>query len=658
MKILTKKNGIALIAVLTVLLVLTLLLPAMYSMANRAVISAAKGMDEQRASYLARTTLEMAVAAFQDFYDTYDEENTKYKAAAASDSSVQKPVVCSNYENFVAKGKMDSSTVYMYIKDGIEIPQREDYATDNEYNAAWDTYQGEAVKYTIESGDIAGYTFLGYADCDIAYTEESEYYKIQNGKTELLKDDYQTDGEGNFILDSQGKKVVTVSAEKKYQDIIDALKTAIKNGSDTSSMAQCHKVDRKQVRFDATATIGSKTYRDFSRGCTVILPTKPSDENWIVPASIESNQIFVDSSNATGVMTLDYSDIFMGTESDTKATSQVVYSFSCTGNMVITSKGMTIKDGDSYVDYNTYIKEHESEGYTNQLSDFSLGVYPITKTIKPENDPSFYCLKTNNMKSWASGAQKDNFILFSATNGIQVEMPVNLLINPCRTGRIGDGLSRNQSLYKVLAFQSPNIVFKESVNNFVSLWKKTGLVEGVLDIFGDGYDARRVSTVILSAPSNTPYSYLNGDRNQICKAGKVFFGEDAYVWVIPFSENGSNYKTQTVYYKNSDIRLYKIASKGDVYYFNAEVPTKNGKQTTGFSMTGYFMDVLYKDMVGESDYGWKLWSKLKDNAFGFAQSTLMPAEYVKSDFEKIGNIYEGTGGRLPVIDDFYVVWDS
>lgn len=666
MKILTKKNGIALVAVLTVLLVLTLLLPVMFSMAERATKSAMGGQNEQRASYLARTSCEMAVSAFQDFYDSYDEKKAEYKAAVAAGETATYPQECVNYDTFTTNGSMDAETIYMYTKDGVTIPDVNDVE-------AWDTYQGEAVIYRTTNEIIAGYTLLGSAECDLYYTEKSEYYRIDNGNITQLTDDYQLDSNNNYVLDANGNKIVTTTAESKYNTLKQNLEKAVEDGIDTTNYPQCHKIDRKEIRFDAVATIGEKKYQDFSRGCLVILPTKPSDESWIVPASIESNQIFVDSSQATGIMTLDYDKIFMGTESDTEATSQVIYSFSCTGNMVITNKGMTIKDGDTYIDYNTYLKLHPE--YTNQLTDFSLGVHPITTTLNPENDPTFSCLKTNNMKSWASGAQKDNFVMFSATNGIQVDMPVNLLINPCRTGRIGDGIARNQSLYKVLAFQSPNIIFKGSVNNFVSLWKKTSLLEGVLDIFGDGYDARRVSSIILAAPETTPYTYINdcrdekgnkvarGTGTQVVKAGKVFFAEDAYVWLIPFSENGSNYKTQTVYYKNSDIKLYKMANKGDVYYFNAEVPTKDGKKTTGFSMTAYFMDVLYNDMVDDTDYGWKLWSQLKDNSYGFTQDILkkynvIPQDYVYDDFHYVGNIYEGTGGRLPVIDDFYVVWDS
>ena len=88
MKILTKKNGIALVAVLALLLVLTLLLPAIFTMAENATKSAMKGQDTQRASYLARSMAEMSVAAFHlglkdkldelDELDEFDEEELKY----------------------------------------------------------------------------------------------------------------------------------------------------------------------------------------------------------------------------------------------------------------------------------------------------------------------------------------------------------------------------------------------------------------------------------------------------------------------------------------------------------------------------------------------------------------------------------------------------
>lgn len=657
MSILTKRNGVALVAVLAVLLILTLLIPAMFTMSETATRAAMRGLDEQRASYLARTMVEMSVAAFQDFYDVYDDAKTQYKTEISNGIDNGYPTVCSNYDTFTTRGTMSADTVYMFQKNGVDdnIPSGDSsdigkpqdqwgkYDTLDDCKAAWDNYQQNAVIYKTTNAAVDGYTLVGHSDCTITYDEVCDYYKIENGEFIALVDNEETTGVNE--------------AEQEYKTIKNNLEAAAEAGQNTATMTQCHKEDRKEIRFYAVATIGDKTYKNFARRCLVILPTKPADENWIVPASIESNQIFVESSQATGILALEYNDYFNKGSKDTKATSQVVYSFSCTGNMVISGKGMKVKDGETYVDYNDYVKTHP--GVHNQLEDFSLGVHPVTTTIKPENDPTFSCIKTNNMSSWSGSAQKDNFVMFSATNGIQVDMPVNLLINPCRTGRIGDGIHRNYPLYKIMAFQAPNIVFKGNVNNFVSLWKKSTVMEGILDVFGEGYDARRVSSIILSAPENTPYSYINRDRNnQICKAGKVIFLEDAYVWLVPFSEDGSNYKTQTVYYKGSDIKLYKMANKGDVYFFNSEVPTKGGSETTGFSMTAYFMDVLYNKMVDDTDYGWKLWSALKDNAFGFAQSALMPQDYVADDFHKIGNIYDGTGGRIPVIDDFYVVWDS
>ena len=171
-----------------------------------------------------------------------------------------------------------------------------------------------------------------------------------------------------------------------------------------------------------------------------------------------------------------------------------------------------------------------------------------------------------------------------------------------------------------------------------------------------------MTTIMLAAPKSTPYSYLNGSRNKTVKAGKVCFAEDAYIWVVPYQEDGSNYKTQTVYYKNKDIILYKIANAGDIYYFNAEVETDvNGKPTTaGFSLTGYFMDVIYNEHADNfnNNKWWQVWSNAKQLLFNKLLDNFGDRTYLKDDFKKVGNIYSGEGDKLPIIDDFYVIWDS
>ena len=67
MKILKARNGIALVAVLAILLITSLFIPVMFSMSETSLAIAVKGTDRQRASYFARTITEMSVAAFKSF---------------------------------------------------------------------------------------------------------------------------------------------------------------------------------------------------------------------------------------------------------------------------------------------------------------------------------------------------------------------------------------------------------------------------------------------------------------------------------------------------------------------------------------------------------------------------------------------------------------
>lgn len=636
MKILTSKNGIALVAVLTVLLVLTLLLPAMFTMTESATISSKKAQTEQQASYFARSSAEMTAMAFEEFYEAYEAAEMIPEA----DRTKEESDLVTNYEDyFVKKGSMKANIIYVYTNDSYKNkkPPAEVEDDSKAGYAEWQEYEANAITYrAVKAGEtaptVSGYTQYGYVDCKITYEEVLEYYKV-NAKTqtmELLVPIYDANG----------------NVTKTPKDQFNAIKREYERapGADKDS---CQKVERKQAKITAVATIEGKTYNAFSRSCIVILPTKPMENSWLskAPTEIKGNQIFADTTNATGVFELSYNSTYTGKGSggeSVNAINQVVYAFSTSGNMVISKKGLTLPAGFKY-----------------NLEDLSLGVEPVTTTRNPEEDPHFNCIPGNNMSKWVTSVQKDNFIMFASSNGIEVDMPVNLMINPCRTGRIGDGLEPNKTLYKLLVFQAPNITFKGSVNSMISLWKKGGIWENIKDqAFGNGYDARRVTSIILSAPENTPYSYAHPQRKEIVKAGKVCFMEDAYLWVIPITENGSGYNTQTVYYKGSDIRLHKFANAGDVFYFNAEVPTQDGTSTTGFSMSAYYMDVIYPKTVGEEDHGLNIWKDIQDQAYGFAQERYAPVEYVEKDLIWIGNIYDEVGADVEQTDDIFVVWES
>lgn len=664
MKILTKKNGIALVAVLTVLLVLTLLLPAMFTMSEMATKSAMRGQDEQKASYFARTSLEMSVSAFQDIYDEAMEQKDAYEAAklAGTDNISNFPI----YEDYkeltefpekqlVKKSDFSAQTLYIFENTSAVFPVKEKYDSDEEYKNALALYEKNAIIYqTNDKSPGTNYKLIATANCDVTYEEVSEYYKIlTSGETQLITHDYETYSDGSYMLDLNGEKKIKKHAAEKYEEINGPIIEAVSNHQSIENMEQCYKIDRKEVRFDAVATLNDKIYSDFARGCTMILPTKPAEEGWIdITTKVDGHQIFPDTDYATGVTEVKYNKNWQDPNGVEDSMAQPVYMFSCTGNMVISNKGIQGIDDKNF-------------------ADLSLGLYPETTTL-PDNDPTFACLKSNNMKSWHDSAQKDNFVLFSATNGIQMELPVKLLVNPCRTGRIGDGLSGNEALYKMLVFQSPNILFKESVTSMISLWTDTGLSDAIRDLLEkagvpvSSYDAPRMTSIIFSAPDNTPYTYENQSRDrEVVKAGKVIFMQDSYIWLIPFSEDGSNHKTQTVYYKGSDIQLHKFANAGDVYYFNSQVPasSSNGdeKRTTGFSLSAWFMDVKYPEIYG-NDEGLNFFENFKNEAFGFTrkiyEQILGQADYRLDDFHYVGNIYDGTAGRLPTFDDFYVVWDS
>ena len=124
MNIITKRNGIALIAVLSILLVLTLLLPLMFSMSERAMESAMTGTDEQRASYLARTMIEFTVGAFQDCYDAAEEDEAEgYEIpddpADVTDELKQTELYKLDQFLKVSK-KMTVSVMYMYRNTAVD----------------------------------------------------------------------------------------------------------------------------------------------------------------------------------------------------------------------------------------------------------------------------------------------------------------------------------------------------------------------------------------------------------------------------------------------------------------------------------------------------------------------------------------------------------
>ncbi len=680
MKILKARNGIALVAVLVIMLISSLFIPLMFNLADSSLMIAVKGTDRQRASYLARTVTEMSVAAFKKFDSIEDSQLT----------DAQKPVragIDALLNGTDADGKIETTpvamfsakvpgTIYYKVVNGIKTPVSEadyqallqarldildnggtpSYTLDFDESTEDNPVYVEEIYYALvgsqdyndKKAENSGFTYLGEAQCTLTYEGGTKYYKK--------------------IL-STGE-VIEITSQSEYENLLNAFVTAVSNGTVDSLDYEVSSVNNKNVYFNTTATVNGTTSK---RSCVLILQTYPTEDNWFKfkPES-GGNQIFVDPAKATSRVPIKY-DRGGSNFKDYQGQSLLVYS--SIGNMIIANGAVKDEQGVS----NTSGKDNSS---------FVLGVEPGLNTT-PNNDPSWAIIDGANYDDNKEVAQMNNFVAFASTKAIRVDLPVNLMLNPCRANRIGDGLgSKNASLYKIMLFQAPDIIFEGRVDMMMSFY-----------VPSNNSDARRMSSVVLNAPSSTPYHYEHAQYGRTVKAGRVFFAEDSYLWIIPYGDDGSasswsGFLSETVYERDSDFQKIKIANAGDVYYFNAEVTqtknvvqgvdkNKDGKITSdeyvevdadsdgvtdtvtdfvGFSLTGYFLETKYlPDYQDENTKNWwNVWNNAQAAIFGnYMEGQLKDATYVEDDFHYIGNLNDGVSLiEYPEVDDYYVVWNN
>ena len=726
MKILKARNGIALTAVLAILLITSLFIPVMFSMGETSLSIAVKAIDRQRSNYFARSITEMTVAAFKAFdSDEYTKLSAEKRAEYTSYTSAQKAEkdkVIAEYEKLLNgnKSQLVTQEIAMLVKDGgtAQTFKKIEIVTDDKGNQTrlpaktitYREYRDLELAYIelTDAGVTPDYELIPepgtyvdekYIPNDIIYvnkstTEGSEYhtYTTTGGYKEL--------GVGKCIVtfdneikyyktttSSQETEEIKATAEETAEEIYNRLNKAL----DTSLWQgqvppySLSVVKNRNLKFTSTATVNGYTT---SKICVLVLPIYPSDEEWfeLGVGSIEyekdengkyifddngnripteefsqknddgslkvdedgnriakikeipsgGNQVFVDPSRATSRIPIEYDQAI-----DSDYLKQTLLVYSSVGNMLI--KPTKFKDLNG---------NKQSSGVNN--SQFVLGVQPGLNTT-PNNDPTYEIIDGVNYESSKEIAEMNNFVAFTSNSGIQVDLPINLLVNPCRANRLGDGINKkNGSLYKIMVFQAPVIQFNGRLDMMMSFYQS------------NPSDARRMSSVVLAAPTSTPYSYENRDReNKVVKAGMVYFTEDCYLWIIPYGENGSasmwaGVFAETVYKRDSDFTRVKIANAGDVYMFNSEIKNTDGKNI-GFSLTGYYLETEYIPNLDEHEETkwYEVWSSAK-NAFFKAGMNNYFAEndiYVEDDFRYVGNVFDGNQNiQPPELDDYYSYW--
>lgn len=691
MKILKARNGIALVAVLAIMLISSMFIPVMFNLSDTSLMIAVKGTDRQRASYLARTVTEMSVAAFKSFEsnDHVRCKNPTYTNGVCNSCS---NTISNETNNIIAKynkliDKNDTTVtsirtdvIVMFQKDnakdqpvyyleyldenGDPINERTKISKDRYIDLARaliefeEKHSKKPVPYklypAINRGDVNNPTEvltekiedIKYVSCSATKLNENDANEIPDVKkhseyTAMVSAGYKEVGRGycTITYDSEvtyyktnvTTKANTVITKADYEAGIATLTDPTNTATQNYSYS---KKENRNLKFVSTAEVnGFKS----SRTCILVLPTYPSEEGWLQFGIVGlensgGNQVFVDASKATSLVPVSFEHV---TGSYIK---QNLLVYSAVGNMLIRPT--------SYKKAGT----NETVSSGEQNSQFVLGVQPGLNTT-PNNDPTYEIIDAVNYNSSTEIAQMNNFVAFAATNAIQVDMPVNLLLNPCRANRVGDNKFfqnvPNGSLFKIMMFQAPTIQFNERIDMMMSFY-----VRGT-------EDARRMSSVVLSAPESTPYSYYNEDREQVVKAGMVYFSEDSYLWIIEPMDDGSSssgwgFLAETVYERDSDFKKIKIASAGDVYYFNSDI-VQNGEDV-GFSLTAYFIETRYLKDLSSKDKGF--WQRMKDSFFaGQITGGGYTPTYKEDDWVYLGNLNDKTfNAEPPATDGYYTYW--
>lgn len=641
MKILSRKNGIALVAVLAVLLVLTLLLPVMFRSSESAMRSAGTELSRQKAGYLARTGAEMAVASikttlkddsYDAFYEALRNKDRVTADQAAADTNLK---VGQRIGNELYGIRLNDEGFLHFKMQPINLYQQ--------YDSEGNVIGSEYISGTNVTAP-EGYEYVGTAEITVEYNDDPQYYEVDS-TTGAYTEVEESEAYGPVDIKTERGDVIQVNEIKEnyvaiYNDNYKVKSTATVQGQTATRAAVVIETVDMLNNDDPNDSFIAHTGQ-YWREAPEFVRTIQGDTNeaayvkdgkkWVVDLNkdyvgLGCNQVMANPFKATSKKTIKaFGKGLNGVSLNSDDYyNKDVYIYSVIGNMNLNlpneQETLLVKD----------IKGRCGGDFTHY---YALGAFPGTNwrvhespkaQSEANNRPSIQAM---NFDSNVSGAQSYNFVSFCATDTLQVSLPVELRVNPKRTNRTGDGNETNCTLFKVMNFQAKDIVFKKRVDLFTSI---------CIDEW-DGLGGKRTPEVKayrggflnLSAPKNTPYTYYNKDRNETVSAGIVYFHEPVYLWFQNYDALGANsswtsdsdihimgFASETMYrvplitssddsrfkltygtagkadaiYKyaydkkaDEDLMVFKVFDKGDVYYFNSEImgkitETQNGKQ--------------------------------------------------------------------------------
>ncbi len=681
MNILSKRNGLALVAVIALLMILTFLVPAMLTYADTATVSAMQGTSRQKAIYLARTGVEMAVASFKNSYGDLSLDTNEDDEDDEADETAT--AFATAYKNLLNGGELNSETIYLFI-DTTAVAAIDEGGSDIEedgkhvYTTDYDSYKNNSK-----------YKYVGKVDVKITRKDETHVFKIdEDGKS------YDICCDASYAADFQAACSGNVN---------NPIASPPKN-------AKYSYVKERYAQFDfvgISEVNGIKAVKKASALDTV----NTADNGWTNPdvdaVSYENGVmkirdtglelISVNPDHASSKQKITYRD---GTTSGTNKTVEALI-YSAYGNIVIdtNAKYPTREQLKSLAGVD--MSQHRYDEMVNTMPLY-LGCQPTMNYYREEKYGNLDFIQCTTL----ADNRDHSFVAFAATNAIQVNIPINVSVNPIRTSSLEP---LQGSVYKMMLFQANDIIFKKSIiNSAMFTWANN-------DLFSKER-GKRFGSVILTATESTPFSYYNISRQEFVKAGRVTFLEDVYLVYIPYGKNSGRYdglfqgetygnwnkliyqgqtgieSRKSRYNKVSDtevkydfatsscigyknlwgIRLEgyhvtKLFNAGDVYLFNAEIEAtvEGKKQIVGMNFMTWWAETHYLPMIDlHKEYSSTILTIINNwfvdalyKAFGITYNKNNTI-YKADDMHYIGSIYEDVAAPPDLSSMLYVLWDS
>lgn len=654
LKILTARNGIALVAVLAILLILTLLIPVMFSMGESSLRTSVTGTTKQKVNYLARTGVEIGAANIKNSFNKQEYE-VFYNAVEDAINSGNPNATYGITISSNGRAHFELVRVHLYQKKGT------DDMTTSKYVSKQDDIDA------LNSND--NYEYVGYVDISIDYDNRPIYYKqVNKGTPQVITKDEAWDSTTDEIKTSTATTTYLVAKDKVYYISATA---AVSTYKSTRKAALVKTLDTSAEDTKLVEYTGN-TYGE-------------APEFYLKMNSIVRDSLGVlKEGSTTGAI------VASSKSTDNGGNLCIANPYACNTKKEISYENPLYTDGAGYAQSYLYCYSTigdmliDCNGAATDGQNLALGTYPGIRYVKA-NKPSCNQIVTVNYKSYAESVQYANFVSYAASRTLQVNLPIDARVNPTRAGRSGDisiiNSSANASLFKMINLEGKEIVLNGKTDLMISFYNPQ--YQHLYTINQTYNVGKRMGTIVLMAPNNSPYSYYNNDRGKVVKAGKVYFTKDVYIWLIKYGNDGSSLKTETVYNSGNfnsssftynstkkmynpisvgDFEIYKLFSAGDVYYFNNEVAYNN--QNVGVSLVNYFIETQYlntsKVSLGGLFTDTKNWfATIRHNLFSSLVSAFADTDtYKADDMHYVGNITKDNIEVPDVEDGVYVVWDD